>query len=111
MHKTSETTLEQTVLEWFASLGWQTAFGPDISPEGPACERGRYDQVVLPGRLQATLENINPNIPPDAICEALRKITRTESPSLISRWWRIERTGILTTKAFIADQTPYHEDP
>ncbi len=48
---------------------------------------------------------------PDALCEALRKITRTESPSLISRWWRIERTGILTTKVFIADQTPYHEDP
>jgi len=35
MNKTSETTLEQTTLDWFSSLGWQTAFGPDISPEAP----------------------------------------------------------------------------
>ena len=27
----TENTLEQTALDWFKSLGWQTAFGPDIS--------------------------------------------------------------------------------
>ena len=32
---------------------------------------------------QTALKNINPNIPADAISEAVRKITRTESPSLI----------------------------
>jgi type I restriction enzyme R subunit len=79
----TENTLEQTALDWFSSLSWQTAFGPDISPDGPACERADYDQVVLPGRLQTALKNINPNIPPEAISEAVRKITRAESPSLI----------------------------
>ena len=29
--KFTESSLEQTALEWFESLGWQTAFGPDIS--------------------------------------------------------------------------------
>jgi type I restriction enzyme R subunit len=71
MSKTSENTLEQTTLGWFESLGWQTAFGPDISPDGPACEREDYDQVVLlgrlgyqlkPGQLSATLALQQPGI-------------------------------------------------
>jgi len=91
MNKTSETTLEKTALAWFEALGWQTAFGPDISPDGPACERQDYDQVALINRLQIALENINPNIPPDAARDAVRKITRTESPSLIENNRRFHR--------------------
>ena len=87
----TETTLEQTALDWFETLGWQVAFGPDISPDGPACERQDYDQVVLIGRLQIALANINPNIPPDAIEEAVRKIVRADSPSLIENNRRFHR--------------------
>jgi len=75
----TEKTLEQTALDWFSSLGWDTAFGPDISPDGTACERDDYDQVLLIGRLQTALENINPDIPPDAVEEAIRKIARAEA--------------------------------
>jgi type I restriction enzyme R subunit len=82
-HSINESIIEQTALDWFESLGWQSVFGPDISPDGPSCERDDYDQVALLGRLQTALENINPNIPPDVISEAVRKITRTDSPSLI----------------------------
>ena len=78
----NESTLEQTTLNWFESIGWQTAFCPDISPGGPACERHDYDQVVLIDRLRTALESINPTIPADAIDEVVRKVTRTESPSL-----------------------------
>jgi len=91
MNKTSETVLELTALDWFESLGWQTVFGPDISPDGSACERQAYDQVLLIDRLQIALANINPNIPPDTVGEAVRKITRTESPSLIENNRRFHR--------------------
>jgi type I restriction enzyme R subunit len=98
----TETILEQTALDWFESLGWKTAFGPDISPDlsalglsqrigGLAYEREDYHQVVLVGRLRAALENINPNIPLDAIDEAVRRITRNESPSLIENNRRFHR--------------------
>lgn len=64
--KITESVVEHTALGWFASLGYLTAFGPDISPDGPACERNDYNMVVLIGRHQNALENINPNIPLDA---------------------------------------------
>lgn len=82
----TENALEQT------TLGWRTTFGPAISPDGAAPECEDYDQVVLLGRPQTALENINPNIPPDAISEAVRKITRSESPSLIENNRRFHST-------------------
>jgi type I restriction enzyme R subunit len=102
MSTLTETILEQTALDWFESLSWKTAFGPDISPDlsalglsqrigGLAYEREDYHQVVLVGRLRAALENINPNIPLDAIDEAVRRITRNESPSLIENNRRFHR--------------------
>jgi type I restriction enzyme R subunit len=45
LSKTSENILEQTALNWFEELGWQPIFGPDISPDDLACERGDYHQV------------------------------------------------------------------
>jgi type I restriction enzyme R subunit len=79
----TEANLEDVPLAWFESLGYNIAFGPDISPDGPTSERHDYDQVVLIDRLRTALESINPTIPTDAIDEAVRKVTRTESPSLI----------------------------
>jgi type I restriction enzyme, R subunit len=91
MANLTETALELTVLDWLSSLGWHTAFGPDISPDGAAPERDDYDRVVLIERLKTALVNINPKIPPDAIDEAVRKIIRTESPSLIENNRRFHR--------------------
>ena len=89
--KISESILEDTALAWFESLGYSVESGPVISPGEPGAEREDYDQVVLLGRLQIALENINPNIPSDAIGEVARKITQTESPSLIENNRRFHR--------------------
>ena len=89
--KITESVVEQTALAWFESLGYTVESGPAISPGEPGAERGEYDQIVLVGRLQTALENINPNIPPDAIEEAVRKIARADSPSLIENNRRFHR--------------------
>ncbi len=91
MSRTTETTLEEIALDWFHSLGWQTAFGPEISPDGSTPERRDYDQVILIGRLQSALETINPTIAPEAIEDAIKKITRIESPALIENNRRFHR--------------------
>jgi len=87
----NESIIEQTTLAWFESIGYSVRSGPSISPGEPGVEREDYDQVVLLGRLQTALKNINPNIPTDDISEAVRKISRTESSSLIENYRRFHR--------------------
>jgi len=56
--------LEKAVLEWFKEeLGYEVAYGPDISPGGSRPERDSYSDVLLLRRLIASLIRINPNLP------------------------------------------------
>lgn len=71
----SESTVEAVALNWLASVGWAVAHGPDIAPETPATERGDYDEVILIDRLRAALDRLNPNLPNDALEDALRQPT------------------------------------
>ena len=82
----TEDAIEQTALEWLENLGYEIAYGPEIAFDGPSPEReaeANYTDVVLIVRLRSALERINPTLPSDAIDEAVRKITRPESPSMI----------------------------
>jgi len=42
-----ENMAEQATLDWFAELGYERVFGPDIAPDGISHERENYKQVVL----------------------------------------------------------------
>jgi len=79
----NEETLEETTLNWFQELGYQANHGPDLAPDGDAPEREDYGQVVLVDRLRSAIDRINPSLPPDAVAEAIRKVVRPDSPSLI----------------------------
>src|SRR5690606_21590640 len=79
----SEQELEQAALEWFQELGYETQYGPELSPEGDYPERKDYSQVVLEERLREALSRINFTLPPEAIEEAVRKITVPQSPHLL----------------------------
>jgi type I restriction enzyme R subunit len=84
MSNITENTLEQTTLTWFAELGYQTIHGPEIAPDTLHQERDDYRQVVLTGRLRAALRRINPEIPPNAIEEAVRKVVLPDTPDLMT---------------------------
>lgn len=73
--KFTESVLEDAVLEWFDELGYKTAFGPDLAPDGESPERKTYQDVVLVNRLRVALARINPTIPAEAIQDAVDKIT------------------------------------
>lgn len=78
-----ESHVEEAALEWFEELGYEVVFGPDISPEGDYPEREDYGDVLLTERLREALIRINPNLPDEAIEDALRQIMIPQSPSLI----------------------------
>lgn len=81
--KLTESIVEQATLDWLAEIQYAVLYGPTIAPDEPAAERTSFGEVVLVGRLREALERINPKIPGDCLDEAIRKVLRSESASLI----------------------------
>ena len=78
-----ESVVEEAALDWFKGLGYQYLPGPDIACDGTKPERASYADVILSDRLWAALRTLNPGIPGEALEDAFKKVTRSESPSLI----------------------------
>jgi type I restriction enzyme, R subunit len=83
MQGINENTVEDAALSWFGELGYSIAHGEQIAPDEPGAERESYGDVVLVGRLRDAVDRLNPDIPAQAREEALRKVLRPESASLI----------------------------
>ncbi|MBR8828706.1 MAG: type I restriction endonuclease subunit R [Gomphosphaeria aponina SAG 52.96 = DSM 107014] len=83
MSSFTESILEQATLDILSELGYTTLNANEIAPDSPNEERTTYSDIILTDRLQSALISINPNIPFNAIEEAIRKVSRTHSPSLI----------------------------
>ncbi|NNM85313.1 MAG: type I restriction endonuclease subunit R [Phycisphaerales bacterium] len=78
-----EAQIEAELIRIFKDLGYNYANGPDIAHDGISPERADYSEVLLIRRLRKALGRLNPNLPPAALEEALRKVMLTESPSLL----------------------------
>ncbi len=91
MTQLTEDAIEQMALAELETLGWQTAYGPDLAPDGDRPERESYGDVVLVGRLRDALVRINPDMPDAAIEEALRKVLTADSPALSENNRRFHR--------------------
>ena len=81
----TESTVEDAALAWLESIGWRIAHGPSIAPDMRAAERGDYREVLLARRLRGALPRLNPALPPDALEDAFRKLTRPEGVDLVQR--------------------------
>ncbi|MBI1776748.1 MAG: type I restriction endonuclease subunit R [Proteobacteria bacterium] len=83
----SESVVEEAALGWLEALGYQVLHGPEIAAGEPGAERADPDfrDVVLEARLHQALAGLNPDLPPEALADAYRKLTRAEAPTLIER--------------------------
>src|SRR5260221_14523434 len=83
----SESVVEQAALAWLEALGYAVVHGPAIAVGEPAAERSdpNYRDVVLERRLRPALVALNPDLPPEALGDAFRKITRAEAATLVER--------------------------
>lgn len=79
----NESIVESAALDWFAGLGYAVAHGPHLAPGEPDAERDSFSQVLLVGRLRDAIARLNPAIPADAREDALRRVVRIATPSLI----------------------------
>ncbi|MCX6100322.1 MAG: type I restriction endonuclease, partial [Candidatus Bipolaricaulota bacterium] len=87
MRGVTESVVEDAALGWLEGLGYAVLYGPDIAFGEPAAERSdpNYRDVVLEARLRDALALLNPQLPPDALEDAFRKLTRVDAPAPIER--------------------------
>jgi type I restriction enzyme R subunit len=83
----SESVVEDAALAWLRDLGYAVLSGPAIAAGEPDAERSdpSYRDVVLERRLRQALAVLNPELPPEALEDARRKLLRAAAPSLIER--------------------------
>ncbi|MEO0488354.1 MAG: type I restriction endonuclease, partial [Cyanobacteria bacterium J06659_2] len=96
----SPAEVEAAALYYLDSLGYTCLHGSDIAPSEPSAERDSYSDVILTDRLRTALTRLNPQVPLDAIDEALRQVIRSESQNLIEnnrRFHKLLTDGIPVT--------------
>ncbi|PVE17448.1 type I restriction endonuclease subunit R [Arthrobacter sp. Bz4] len=89
MKALNEATVEDAALEYLRDLDYETAFGPDIAPEGDQPERADYGQVILTNRLRTTAIRINARHDVSLIDEAIKRLQRVESQNELAENARV----------------------
>jgi len=80
MARFTESEVEDAALAWLENLGYDVLSGPEIVRSDPG-----YRDVVLEDSLRQALASLNRALPPEALEEAFRKVTRVEAPFLVER--------------------------
>ena len=78
----TEADVEAAALGWLGELGWAVAHGSEVNPESAPSERADYSTVVLAATLRDALARLNPGLPPEALSDALRRLTRPEGATV-----------------------------
>jgi type I restriction enzyme R subunit len=81
MTKITESLVEDAAIDWLQSMGYEYAYGPDIT--GVGLERENHKQVVLAERLLGALKRINPGLPRAALHKAAHILVDFDNPNLI----------------------------
>jgi type I restriction enzyme, R subunit len=91
MNVFAESHVEEAALAWLAELGYATANGLDIGPDGGAAERASHGDVLLVARVHAAIANLDPSLPGETRAEVFAKLMQAETPSLVLENRRLHR--------------------
>ena len=81
----TEADVEAAALDWLAELGWEVVPGFELAPDSAPQERADYTAVVLAASLREALARLNPQLPPEALSDAARRLNRPEGSTLEAR--------------------------
>ena len=87
----AESHVEEAALAWLSELGYSTASGLDIGPDGNASERQSYGDILLIDRVRTAIAKLNPSLTSEMRAEVIHKLVQTETPSLVSENRRLHR--------------------
>jgi len=87
----TESVVEEALLNWFREINYTVVAGGDLTPDGGSAARASYQEVVLAGVLRGALARLNPGLPPEALDDAFRKLTRPDKPSLALANYAVHR--------------------
>ena len=91
MHPFAESHVEEAALAWLAELGYATASGLDIGPDGDAPERASYGDVLLVKRVRAAVAKLNPALTAEIRADAVKQVLQTQTPSIVAENRRLHR--------------------
>ena len=86
----NESTIEDAALDYLRGLGYSTAFGPNLAPDGSQPERASFEKVYLYDRLRDATRRINTEHL-DLVDEAIKRLGRAESQSEIAENSRVHK--------------------
>jgi type I restriction enzyme R subunit len=86
----NESVVELAALDYFREMGFETAFGPNLAPDGVQPERASFEQVYLYERLRQACLRINPDRH-DLVDDAIKRLERAESQSEMAENARVHR--------------------
>jgi len=81
----TESVVEDAALAWLEGLGYAIKNGLEIAPGEFGAERADYSQVILEDRLRQALVRLNTELPPEALDDAFRRLTRPDGANLDAR--------------------------
>ncbi|MDS4041296.1 MAG: type I restriction endonuclease subunit R [Candidatus Competibacter sp.] len=81
----TESIVEEAAIDWLRELGYTILSSQNALPGEGNAWRATYSDVVFPGALRSALVRLNPDLPPEALEDARRKLTRVDAPSLVER--------------------------
>jgi type I restriction enzyme R subunit len=87
----AESHVEEAALAWLSELGYGSANGLDIGPDGDHPERANYGEVMLIERLRAAIAKLNPTLSDETRAEVLAKLLQVETPLLVEENRRLHR--------------------
>ena len=89
----SESVVEEASLDWFREIDYLVIGGADMQP-GINSLRESYEDVLFPTTLHQALSRLNPELPPEAIDEAKRKLLNPDGQTLEARNRAFHRMAI-----------------
>ena len=95
--KINEALIEETCLQQLEAVGWRHEYGKNLPTADGDFARGGMAGVVFTEQLRQAVARLNPDLPPEAVDEVVRTVTKAEIGDLLERnraFYALLRNGV-----------------